>query len=290
MNNLDLDIQNYELEDILKLFHVSYEFTESDLKKAYRMSLKTHPDKSGLDPEIFRFFQKAYKVLSKIHYFRNKKGKCARDAVYAPDPIDKDKASLLRNIDGKSVKDFNKWFNEMFEKTRVKDDNSDNGYGEWYNNYHDREQKSMTMSDFGREFEKEKQQCKALIVKKDIEEINSGGGGYSLNRDAPQEYSSDVFSKLRYEDLKIAHTQSVVPVTKEDFEKHKQFKSVDEFKRHRSQQEVTPISLQQSREYLKKREDQGKESDTRRIFSIVKRDEEIAKNNKKWWGHLQRLK
>ena len=176
MNNLDLDIQNYGLEDILKLFHLSYQFTESDLKAAYKMSLKTHPDKSGLDPEIFRFFQKAYSVLSKIYYFRNKKKECAYTEDYSPEPISNNKANLLRSLDGKSVKEFNKWFNNMFEETRVKDDNTDTGYGEWYNNYHDKERKNITMSDFGREFEKEKQNCKALVVKKDISEMGGAGG------------------------------------------------------------------------------------------------------------------
>jgi len=289
MNNLDLDIQNYELEDILNLFHVSYQFTESDLKKSYRMALKTHPDKSGLDPDIFRFFQKAYSVLAKIYYFRNKKSECAHDKTYTPEPISKDKAQLLRSLDGKSVTDFNKWFNQMFEKTRVKDEAADSGYGDWYNNYQDKEQKNITLSDFGREFEKEKQNCKALVVKRDIEEIGNTGG-YDLSRDAPAEYSSDVFSKLQYEDLKKAHTQNVVPVTREDFEKHKQYKSVDEFRRHRAQQEATPLSLQQSREYLRKREEQGTAGDTRRIFSIIKRDEEVQKNSEKWWGNLRRLK
>jgi len=289
MNSLDLDIQNYELEDILNLFHVSYQFTERDLKESYKMALKTHPDKSGLDPDIFRFFQKAYSVLAKIYYFRNKKSECAHDKTYTPEPISKDKAKLLRSLDGKSVSDFNKWFNQMFEKTRVKDEAADTGYGDWYNNYQDKEQKNVTLSDFGREFEKEKQNCKALVVKRDIEEIGNTGG-YDLSRDAPAEYSSDVFSKLQYEDLKKAHTQNVVPVTREDFEKHKQYKSVDEFRRHRAQQESTPLSLQQSREYLRKREEQGTAGDTRRIFSIIKRDEEVQKNSEKWWGNLRRLK
>ena len=74
------------------------------------------------------------------------------------------------------------------------------------------------------------------------------------------------------------------------FEKQKKFKSVDEYRRHRSSQETAPISLQQSRQYLKDRESQGTEDDTRRNFSIIKRDQEIAEGNKKWWGHLQRLK
>ena len=289
MNSLDLDIQNYELEDILKLFHLSYQFTELELKESYRMACKTHPDKSGLDPDIFRFFKKAYAVLSKIYYFRNKKKACARDEVYSPKGMGGDKAALLRGLDGKSVKEFNKWFNEMFEKTRTKDDNADNGYGEWYNDYHDKEQKSMTLSDFGREFEKEKEICKSLVVRKDIEEMGGTVGGYSLNRDAPVEYSSDVFSKLKYEDLKKAHTQTVVPVTREDFERTKKFKSVDEYRMHRASQMNAPPSLQQSREYLKRKEESGKEGDTRRIYSIIKRDEEIAQNSKKWWGNLQRL-
>ena len=46
MENLDLDIQNYNLNDILKLFNLNYNFTIDDLKKSKRIVLKTHPDKS----------------------------------------------------------------------------------------------------------------------------------------------------------------------------------------------------------------------------------------------------
>jgi hypothetical protein len=288
MDDMDLDIHNYELEDILNLFHISYEFTESELKSAYKTSLKTHPDKSGLDPEIFRFFKKAYEVLSKIFYFRNRK-KGNDNTVYIPDVTDDNHTLLLKTIDGKSVKDFNIWFNDMFEQTRVSDKENDNGYGEWYNSYKDKVVNDVRLSDFSSEFEKEKRECRELVVRKEISEICSGGSGYSLNRDTPMEYCSDVFSKLKYEDLKVAHTQTVVPVTNEDFEKRDKFKSVDEYKRHREQGMTQPISLQQSKEYLKERESIGEEDDTRRIFSIIKRDEEVAENNKKWWGKLQRL-
>ncbi len=73
METLDLDIENYDLEDILKLFHLDYGFGASELKGAYKMALKTHPDKSRLDPSVFRFFMKAYKVLSRVYYFRKKR-------------------------------------------------------------------------------------------------------------------------------------------------------------------------------------------------------------------------
>ena len=45
-DEFDLDIENYELEDILNLFKLQYNFVEADLKKAYRIALKLHPDRS----------------------------------------------------------------------------------------------------------------------------------------------------------------------------------------------------------------------------------------------------
>ena len=65
MDELDLDINNYELNDILNLFQIPSDFTEEQLKQCKKAVLKTHPDKSGLDKEVFLFFSKAYKVLIK---------------------------------------------------------------------------------------------------------------------------------------------------------------------------------------------------------------------------------
>ena len=55
MEQVDLDINNYSLDDILSLFNISHEFTHDDLKTAKKMVLKTHPDKSKLDKEYFLF-------------------------------------------------------------------------------------------------------------------------------------------------------------------------------------------------------------------------------------------
>ena len=41
----DLDLSNYDLQDILNLFQIPENFTEADLKKAKRQVLKLHPDK-----------------------------------------------------------------------------------------------------------------------------------------------------------------------------------------------------------------------------------------------------
>ena len=53
---MDLDINNYNLDDILNLFKIPSNFTESHLKMAKQIVLKTHPDKSGLSSEYFLFY------------------------------------------------------------------------------------------------------------------------------------------------------------------------------------------------------------------------------------------
>ena len=41
---LDLDIDNYDLSDLLGLFHMDVGYGETDLARAKRLVLKTHPD------------------------------------------------------------------------------------------------------------------------------------------------------------------------------------------------------------------------------------------------------
>lgn len=293
MSEFDLDIENYELEDILRLFKLPYAFTESHLKKAYRIALKLHPDKSNLDGEYFRFYMKAYKIVENIFYFRNRRKKTNYDLVYnsKENDISEDKAVLLHSLNGKSISEFNKWFNEQFEKVKVADDENDNGYSDWISKNQVKEtNEKVSLSEFGHVFEKKKTECKALVKYNNVEDINTGGGGYNLVREKVENYSSRIFSKLSYEDFKKAHTETVVPVTREDYEKKEKFSSLEMYKRHRDSQNTAPPSLQQSRQYLAERDINEQEIHSRRAFKILKRDEEIEKSNRKWWSNLQRLK
>ena len=78
MDGLDLDIENYDLTDLLNLFKLNIEFTENDLKMAKIIALKTHPDKSKLDKKFFLFFMKAYGRVEQIYNFRKKPIKIIR--------------------------------------------------------------------------------------------------------------------------------------------------------------------------------------------------------------------
>jgi len=287
MENLDLDINNYNLEELLHLFKIDYQFTVEQLKMARRQALKMHPDKSGLDMKYFLFFKKAYDAIEKVFYFRSRR-KAGTDYDDYEAEKDENNARLLHSLNGKSVSDFNTWFNEMFEKVKVTDDEVDFGYGEWYRKKEVKEERRVSLSEFGREFEKKKRECKSLVLHQGVMEIDNQGG-YSLTRQRPMEYSSDIFSKLGYEDLKKAHTETVVPVTREDFENKKQFSSVNQFVQYRENQDTTPLSLQQAREFLSKKDNNENKIAMQRAFALVKRDIEVEKSNEQWWSNLRKL-
>jgi hypothetical protein len=63
MEEIDLNIDNYELQDILNLFNINYDFGEKEMRIAKKIVLQSHPDKSKLDKKYFLFFTKAYKYL-----------------------------------------------------------------------------------------------------------------------------------------------------------------------------------------------------------------------------------
>ena len=70
--DLDLDINNYSLEDIINLFQIRENFNEADMKRAKQQVLRLHPDKSKLDTKYFLFYSKAYKTLYSIYEFRTR--------------------------------------------------------------------------------------------------------------------------------------------------------------------------------------------------------------------------
>jgi len=75
-NNFDLNIENYSLKDIFRLFSIQSEILDEEtMKQAKKFVLKTHPDKSKLDPTYFLFYSSAYKKLYGVYEFQNKSTK-----------------------------------------------------------------------------------------------------------------------------------------------------------------------------------------------------------------------
>jgi hypothetical protein len=384
MESLDLNIDNYNLPDILALFNLPTLFNEDDLKRAKHAVLKTHPDKCKLPKEYFLFFTKAYRIVHQIYTIRHPAtnehytqrvertprtsavpslrcigkdtlsapyipidggtaaataaaksvvdyGRLMRTEGYRPDADDEygrdTHERMKRRLDemmtgtttttsngvakqnaAAKVGEFNQWFNEKFEKYRLKDDEAETGYEAWFrstsNDDDDDDQDeggddSGSWADKVARLNQRKQALRnkyALVERQELEYAGDGGGGggggYDLTRERPQEYSSGIFGNLRYEDLKKAHTESVIPVTEEDYYKTKRFNSINELQTFRDQsrrdlyKQTSKVEQEQIYQQSKMRQE---EEDTRRAFILAKQDEISRDIHKKLYSDMFRL-
>lgn len=293
MSDLELNLDNYSLVELLNLFHLKKNYNEKDLKEAKMMALKTHPDKSGLDEKIFIFFKKAYDRIERIYKFRKRNKQNMYNAEYTDtleDITNPGEKELLKKIHGKSVKDFNSWFNEMYEShVKIKDLDKGGGYNEWFRSNNDEEEtEKVSLNDFGNFFNDRKKRQKALVIHEGVQDMYVNTGGSSLNNNV-ESYSSAMFSKLPYEDLKKAHTETVVPVTKEDYENRKKYNNVNELRQYRKNQNVQAYSEEQSNILLRKKRDMESEMAVNTAYDLMKESEEAERSNKSWWKSLKQL-
>lgn len=297
--SVDLDINNYNLQDILSLFKMPVNFDAQDMKRAKQIVLKTHPDKSKLSADYFLFYSKAYKMLHSVWEFRK------RGDVDSSNPknteytnySDEEKNLLLdqffdSNEKFKNNKNFNQWFNQQFEKNKLQNENETKGYGDWLKTDEDMESsKNISMATMKQEFDKRKTQARSLIVREDVQEIWGANtiSASELSNDAPGTYDSGLFSGLGFQDLYKAHTETVIPVTEEDYEQKQKFNNVNEFVSYRNSQDTKPLSEQQAQQYLNQRNTKEEEKAVRRAYELAKQTEQAKLNNQEFWSGLQLL-
>tara|TARA_B110000114_G_scaffold177755_1_gene209922 strand:- start:1386 stop:2228 length:843 start_codon:yes stop_codon:yes gene_type:complete len=279
MDIIDLNLDNYELTDLLTLFKLEYDFIESDLKNAKKIVLKTHPDKSNLPKEYFLFFSKAYKIIYSIHEFRVK-GKCSTE--YMLD--ESTDVEIFKKLTGK--KDFNKVFNELFDKCNIRTAEMDTGYGDWLRSDDDIDDTITTKENMHEAFREKKLIARDAIVNQLIQET-SYNTYTDLLGNAPDNYSSDLFSSLGYEDLRNAHRENVIPVTEKDIKQT--FKTQEELRIYRDSQNIIPSSLTESKGMLDKQKQQEIKQDTQRAYKLAKQDELYKDINSNFMSNLYKL-
>ena len=292
---MDLDITNYDYEDILKLFNVSKQFTTEDLKKAKKQVLASHPDKSGLDKSYFLFFSSAYKILFNIYNFREKHSSTTNLNNYNENyNADKDESNALlihKITSNKSSAQFNSWFNEQFENFKITNDYEANGYGDWLTNAEDNAQEQVKCKDLNslhKIIEEKKQLLRThnLVKKRNVCEFNNTNY-CDLTNSKPEDYSSGLFSKFQYEDLKKAHEESLIPVTNED--NITNYSSLEDIRNKRTSQTLTPLKREEATTILNKYKEDENNISTARAYSLFKQDELNKQKNEKFWSNLKRL-
>ena len=288
MDKIDLDINNYDLNDLLNLFHLPMNFNEEHLKNAKKIVLKTHPDKSGLDKKYFLFFSQAYKNIFRLYEFKKGSGtKC--DDYHDNELWENDNSIILDNkIKNLSKKEYNKWFNETFEKIKKQhdDDEKNSGYGDWLKESIDIKQ-ANNPSEMNKLIEEKKNNLRSLIVHKDITSYQNGQG-CNLIKTRLEDYSSSMFDKLQFEDLKKGYEESVIPVTNEDFVNKKKYNNLDEISRDRFIHKNEFNKMYENHE-KKLNEQKNDDENIIRAYTLMKQDEKNSNIYGKFWSDMKKI-
>jgi len=289
MAELDLNLDNYSLNDLFNLFNIHDDIlNEEIMKNSKQITLKMHPDKSHLDSKFFIFFAKAYKRLNEIYEFQNKSIKKKQNI--SDSSMSEDNIRILNNLKNqpkfKDEANFNQWFNENFEKYRL-DDPNERGYGDWLksnDNFLDVNE-NVSMSNMNQVFEQKKKQVQALTVYNGIQNDMASfrGSNFSLLNDGVN------FSSGNYTDLKQAYTETVIPVTLEDYEKMPKFNNLEEYISHRENVNVTPIDKLEAMRMLESQERNTEKESQALAYKYAREAEKAKEKQNMFWSALKQL-
>ena len=281
----DLNIQMYSFEEVLELFELSHDFDINELKRAKKMVLKTHPDKSNLPPDYFLFYKKAFDIV--VDYYNEKQKvnvEVPHDEIkYDAETPDK---STHKQV-GKTMKDmgthqFQEKFNEFFEANMAK--KHDDSVNAWFKNkdplFECGDSDIKSSSGLGIAMEKIKSKTNALTNYKGVEHVNSSMGNELYDDDSKEYVKCDPFGKLKYDDLRKVHKdQTVFAVSERDFENVQKYSSVDHLQRERRAAVLKPIEKTQAEQMLLDRETAiRKEMTAKKHADDLKSMEYVEKN------------
>lgn len=295
-SRLDLNVDNYSRDDLFKLFGLkTANLSENVMKECKKLVLKTHPDKSRLDEKYYVFFAKAYNKLKGVYDFQNKMQ--MKKTADTNEYFDRDNGAVLEKVFDtneklKEPRNFNKWFNEQFDKHKL-DDPNETGYGGWLKSDEDIVfTANVTKANMASEIEKRKKEVQTLTTYTGVKDpCASTFGGSSLMAYDSNFTSGSLFASdgMGYTDLRQAYVESVIPVTEDDYRKTKQFRSVDEYKRHRDSVNTVPLSKEEAMRQLFNENKQKDEESAALAFYYAQQSERAAKNQDSFWSGLKQL-
>lgn len=287
LNTLDLDLDHYSLDDLYHLFNINGgHLSEESLKSAKQIVLKMHPDKSHIDAKYFLFFSKGYKRLYSIYEFQNKSTKKEyKDEEF----FDESNKNILNNMfeKNKEFKDpnnFNSWFNTAFEKHRLENPN-EQGYGDWLKSDEGfiSVDEHVTKGNMNEVFEQKKKQIQSMTVYTGVTDMFASTFGGSL-LDGGNDFSTDT-----YTDLRQAYTETLIPVTNDDYNNMQKFNNISEYKRHREQVDTTPLTKQEAERKLLQQQQQHDQHSAALAFKYAQEAEKAKEKQNGFWSDLKHI-
>lgn len=308
---LDLNIDNYSVDDLFNLFGIREKtmLTEDILKESKKVVLKTHPDKSKLDAKYFLFFSAAYKKLFGIWEFQNKSKNASMASSKVVEgnsngfgDLPKERKEALHSFFDKNKAlqkggDFNKWFNEQFDKYRYEDETDKAGYGDWLksNDGVENDFNNVSQANMGREMENYKKKVQSVVEYKGVHDMApTFGAGGALLASSSNFGSSSLFSSegLGYTDLRQAYTESVIPVTQEDYERmpKDRYRNVEAYRRERDSIDTTPLEKKEAMRLLFKQNEELESYSAAVAHYQARQFERNQEKQNEFWSSMLHLK
>lgn len=295
----NLDVNMYSLKEVLDLFHLDYDISVEDLKRAKKQVLATHPDKSRLPSEYFLFFKKAFDIVVQFYNNQHKQdlNLSNTNTVYSTDGFKNDNKhttnSMQKLVDDMGEAQFNNQFNKLFEKNMVK--KTDSEKNKWFTSekevYEINER--VTAGNMGQVIDKVRSNQQALVKHSDVQVLYSNNNTNNNFHDDDDDESyvvSDPFSKLRFDDLRKVHKdQTVLNVSERDYANVKKYSSVDHFMRDRSSQSLTPLEKQQAEQLLQQQDRTYRERMMHKQYESNLRTNRYEEKNKQVMANFLRL-
>jgi hypothetical protein len=267
----DLNIHNYSYPDLLRLFNIP-SIEKPHLKRAYKITMMTHPDRSGLPKDYFLFFVKAYRILHTIANQEQKRETNIYDTTVPPVDV-----AIINDFI--SSPDFNTRFNKQFEALDIQDEDQQSGYENWLRNTDNKpvSRKPANVRDMNNLLEQEREKQIQHFGKTNAIVTIGDNSSYDLLRKRTPYYDSDIFSSLPYQDLKKAHEESLIRVHPDDGLKHMHMNmNTYQKKRH-----DLPSTFHTS--------EPNTEEQIQHSFELAKQEEHQKRIRKSWWSSFQQI-
>jgi hypothetical protein len=296
-----LNIEEYTQEDIFLLFDLppsaKKEIRPEHIKLAKHKVVQSHPDKSRLHPDYFRFYKKAFERLVEIYENQTKTEQkvptvsCKDDEIQYH-PLD----STISSVGNTSLssKEFQSVFNRLFDENMA--ERVDPKKNEWFRSeevdpaYANLSTSVKNTAQINAEMERIKAQEKqrALAVYRGVMPLGSSDSGTNYLGETEEErgeyISSDPFSKLKYDDLRKVHKdQTVFMVSEADLDHVPKYGSVDAYKTERTQNQHQwkPVDRTEGDRILSEQERIRNEIMMRKAEAARRQETEYAEKNRK---------
>jgi len=284
----NLDIQTYNLDELLKLFDLDYDFDVEQLKIAKKKVLFLHPDKSKLPSDYFLFYKKAFDI---VYAFFVEKTKQERNVpkektVYDPNNDDGVRTEISGVMKSMKNKEFQNKFNELFEQNMVS--TQDTTKNEWFKNtdpIYNQEVKG-SVNDAIHQVKNQ-----GLVKYNGVQNMSTYSGNQLYEQDNDVYASSDIFSKLKFDDLRRVHKdETVFAVSENDIHNMKTYASVEQLNRDRGQQNLTPMEENEARKTINNHQRQQDEYMMKKQYEATQKSMIYEEKNKEVLSNFLRLR